>query len=105
MPVWGDLNPFRQESDAGRGRVGAVANPPDGRNRPGGMLSAMTLQNFIDGEYTDGRSGRTMDVVDPSTGAVYLRAPNPGPEDVDPACRAAATAFTTWRRTTPAERS
>jgi betaine-aldehyde dehydrogenase len=69
------------------------------------MLSGMTLQNFIDGEYRDSRSGITMDVVDPSTGAVYLQVPNSGPDDVDAACRAAATAFTTWRRTTPAERS
>src|SRR3954454_10483891 len=69
------------------------------------MLSGMTLQNFIDGRYTDALSGTTMDVVDPSTGQVYLQAPKSGPEDVDAACRAAATAFTTWRRTTPAERS
>src|SRR4051795_10652252 len=69
------------------------------------MLSGMTLQNFIDGRYTDARSGTTMDVVDPSTGQVYLQAPKSGPQDVDAACRAAATAFAGWRRTTPAERS
>jgi betaine-aldehyde dehydrogenase len=63
------------------------------------------LQNFIDGEYRDGRSDRFMDVVDPSTGTAYLRAPDSGPADVDDACAAAARAFTTWRRTTPAERS
>src|SRR5690242_13249693 len=63
------------------------------------------LQNFIGGEYRDAGSGATTDVVDPSTGTVYLQAPNSTAEDVDAACRAAATAFTTWRRTTPAERS
>jgi betaine-aldehyde dehydrogenase len=46
-----------------------------------------------------------MDVVDPATGEVYERAPRSGPQDVDAACRAAAGAFTTWRRTTPGERS
>jgi betaine-aldehyde dehydrogenase len=69
------------------------------------MLCRMMLQNFIDGAYTDSGSGKTMDVVDPSTGAVYLQAPNSGAEDVDAACRAAATAFRSWRRTTPAARS
>jgi betaine-aldehyde dehydrogenase len=63
------------------------------------------LQNFIGGEYRDAGSGSTTDVVDPSTGTVYLQAPNSTAEDVDAACRAAAIAFTTWRRTTPAERS
>jgi betaine-aldehyde dehydrogenase len=69
------------------------------------MLSGMTLQNFINGKYRPSLSGAVMEVVDPSTGQVYEQAPRSGPEDVDAACRAAAAAFASWRRTTPAERS
>ena len=63
------------------------------------------LQNFIGGQYRDSRAETSLDVVDPSTGTPYLLAPNSTAADVDAACRAAAEAFTTWKRTTPAERS
>jgi betaine-aldehyde dehydrogenase len=65
----------------------------------------MPLMNFVDGEYRPAASGVLMEVVDPATGRAYEQAPNSGPDDVDAACRAAARAFTTWRRTTPAERA
>jgi betaine-aldehyde dehydrogenase len=64
-----------------------------------------TLRNFVNGEYADAKSGRTSDVIDPSTGEVYAQAPVSGPEDVDAALRAAASAFGTWRDAVPAERS
>jgi betaine-aldehyde dehydrogenase len=63
------------------------------------------LTNFIGGEYRPAGDGRTSDVVDPSTGETYLQAPVSGPGDVEAALSAAATAFETWRDTTPAERS
>jgi betaine-aldehyde dehydrogenase len=63
------------------------------------------LQNFIDGTYRDSVAEASLDVVDPSTGTPYLLAPISAAADVDAACQAAATAFRTWRRTTPAERS
>jgi betaine-aldehyde dehydrogenase len=63
------------------------------------------LTNFIGGEYRPAGDGRTSDVVDPSTGETYLQAPVSGPGDVEAALTAAATAFETWRDTTPAERS
>ena len=63
------------------------------------------LQNFIDGAYRDSAAEGSLDVVDPSTGTPYLLAPISTAADVDAACRAAAAAFRTWRRTTPAERS
>src|ERR1700734_4393590 len=65
----------------------------------------MSLQNFVDGKYTDASDGRTSDVVDPSTGEVYTQAPISGAGDVDSALRAAANAFPGWRDATPAERS
>ncbi len=63
------------------------------------------LENFVDGSFRPATDGRTSEVVDPSTGEAYLRAPVSGKHDVDVALRAAARAFETWRYTTPAERS
>ncbi|MEP7048287.1 MAG: aldehyde dehydrogenase family protein [Ilumatobacteraceae bacterium] len=65
----------------------------------------MILQNFIDGQYRDARADGALDIVDPSTGQSYVQAPISGAADIDDACNAAARAFETWRRTTPAERS
>ncbi|HKB31776.1 MAG TPA: gamma-aminobutyraldehyde dehydrogenase [Streptosporangiaceae bacterium] len=66
---------------------------------------AEVLRNFVNGEYTDVKSGRTSDVIDPSTGEVYAQAPVSGPEDADAALHAAAAAFVAWRDAVPAERS
>jgi len=63
-----------------------------------------TFRNFVDGKAVDAVDGSTYDVIDPVTGAVYATAPLSGAEDVDRAARAAATAFETWRDTTPSER-
>jgi betaine-aldehyde dehydrogenase len=63
------------------------------------------LRNFVNGAFTGTRDGAASDVVDPSTGGAYARAPVSGGADVDAALRAAAAAFETWRDTTPAERS
>ncbi len=66
---------------------------------------ATVLRNFVNGEYVEAKSGRTSDVIDPSTGEVYAQAQVSGPEDVDAALRAAAAAFGIWRDAVPAERS
>ena len=63
-----------------------------------------TLQNFINGELVDSASGKTTDLIDPSTGEVFASAQLSNAHDVDQAYKAAATAFETWRDTTPAER-
>jgi betaine-aldehyde dehydrogenase len=65
----------------------------------------MTLQNFVGGQYVRALTTDLMDIVDPSTGEAYERAPRSGADDVGAACDAAAAAFVTWRRTTPAQRS
>ncbi|MGN6781389.1 MAG: gamma-aminobutyraldehyde dehydrogenase [Marmoricola sp.] len=62
------------------------------------------FRNVIGGELVDAASGETYDVIDPATGEVYATAPMSGRADVDRAYRAAATAFMTWRDTTPSER-
>jgi betaine-aldehyde dehydrogenase len=63
------------------------------------------LQNFINGEFVDAKSGRFSDVIDPCTGEPYLQAPVSGQQDVDAAYAAAAEAFESWGRTTPGERA
>ena len=62
------------------------------------------LKHFVGGVHVESLAGRVVDVVDPVTGRPYCTAPVAGPEDVDRALRAAATAFETWRDTTPATR-
>src|SRR3954451_23783383 len=68
------------------------------------MTDKPMLRNFVNGEHVDTAEGRTADLVDPSTGAVFATAPVSGAEDVDQAYRAAETAFETWRDSTPSDR-
>jgi betaine-aldehyde dehydrogenase len=63
------------------------------------------FKNFINGQHVDAVDGRTSAVVNPATGEQYATAALSGPDDVDQAMKAAATAFETWRETTPSERS
>ncbi|QYC39440.1 Gamma-aminobutyraldehyde dehydrogenase [Nonomuraea coxensis DSM 45129] len=63
------------------------------------------LQNFVNGEFVDAKSGRFSDIIDPCTGEAYVQAPVSGIEDVDAAYAAAAAAFDSWGRTTPGERA
>ena len=62
------------------------------------------LRNVVGGEHVDAVDGRSMDLVDPTTGEVFGSAPVSGAEDVDRAYAAASTAFETWRDTTPSDR-
>ncbi|MDT7547716.1 MAG: betaine-aldehyde dehydrogenase [Actinomycetota bacterium] len=64
----------------------------------------MSVQNFINGKPVDAASGRTTDLIDPTTGETFATAPLSGPEDVAAATRAAKDAFQQWRNTTPSER-
>jgi betaine-aldehyde dehydrogenase len=63
-----------------------------------------TVQNFIDGKSVDAADGRTTELINPSTGEAFATAPLSGPEDVDTAYRAAASAFESWRDSTPSDR-
>ncbi|MEU1889050.1 gamma-aminobutyraldehyde dehydrogenase [Micromonospora sp. WMMD987] len=67
-------------------------------------MSDQQLRNFVDGTSVDPVDGGHADLIDPCTGEVFARTPVSGAADVDAAMRAAATAFETWRDTTPAER-
>jgi betaine-aldehyde dehydrogenase len=70
-----------------------------------GTAVAERLRNFVGGVPVDPVDGRTTSVVDPSTGEAYTEAPLSGEVDVDAACRAAETAFGSWRDSTPSQRS
>ena len=61
---------------------------------------------FLDGEFHDAASGKTMDVVDPTTGGVVANVPDAGAGDVDLAVRSAHRAFrdTAWSGLRPHER-
>jgi betaine-aldehyde dehydrogenase len=67
-------------------------------------VSPRALQNLVGGAASAAADGATIDLIDPSTGEVFATSPRSGAADVDAACRAAATAFETWRDTTPGER-
>ena len=68
------------------------------------MTEKQTLRNFVNGEYVEPIDGGYSDLIDPCTGDVFASAPVSGANDVDAAMSAAATAFETWRDSTPAER-
>jgi betaine-aldehyde dehydrogenase len=68
-------------------------------------MTQARLRNFVNGRYADPCEGAYSEVIDPSTGATYANAPVSSAADVDEALRAAATAFESWRDSTPAERS
>ena len=68
------------------------------------MDRVTTHQQFIGGEWVSSASGATLDVENPANGRVIAKVAASAPEDVDRAARAAAKAFETWQKTTPAER-
>ena len=63
-----------------------------------------TLQNFINGKSAPSSSGKTQDLINPATGEVFAKAPVSNAADIDAAMSAAATAFESWRDSTPGER-
>ncbi len=66
--------------------------------------SVRNLRNFVDGSFVDAVDGSTSDLTNPSTGEVFATAPVSGAADLDAAYAAAARAFGSWGRTTPAQR-
>ena len=62
------------------------------------------LQNFINGKSVPSKSGKSSEVINPSTGKAYATAPVSNSADVDAAMNAASTAFDVWRDATPSER-
>ena len=65
----------------------------------------MRTQMWIDGSWTSGASGATLDVQDPATEEVIARVPAANAADVAHAVEAAQRAFGEWRRTPAGERA
>jgi betaine-aldehyde dehydrogenase len=63
------------------------------------------LENFIGGESVAPQSGQYVELINPATGQPFAEMPVSNAADVDTAVTAAAKAFTTWKRTTPSQRS
>jgi betaine-aldehyde dehydrogenase len=69
------------------------------------MPALRELRNYVNGEFKASQEGKTLDIVNPSTGEAYATSPLSGSADVDEAMRAARAAFEgDWRDTTPSER-
>ena len=66
---------------------------------------APTYLQFIGGEQVAAASGETLAVENPANGQVVAHVPLSAQHDVDRAVDSAATAFETWQRTTPQDRS
>ena len=62
------------------------------------------LQNFINGQSVDSKSGETTTLINPATGQPFATAPISNAADVDSAMKAASDAFVDWRDSTPSER-
>ncbi len=69
-----------------------------------GGAEVQVLRNVIGGEPVDSL-GEPEAVVNPATGEQIALARNSTPQDVETAVKAARKAFSTWSRTTPAQRS
>ena len=62
-------------------------------------------RHFIDGAFAPGRSGTSIDVIDPSSGTTIAQVAEGTVEDTDTAVAAAYAAKDAWGRLTPKERS
>ena len=66
---------------------------------------AKTYQQFIGGDFVDAADGKTAEVINPANDQVIANVPASSQRDVDRAVDAAATAFESWKNTTPQDRS
>ncbi|XP_077074249.1 2-aminomuconic semialdehyde dehydrogenase [Siphateles boraxobius] len=66
-------------------------------------MKYLVLENYIGGKFVP--CSKLMDSFDPSTGEIYCKVPDSGPEEVDAAVRAAKEAFPDWSAKSPAERA
>ncbi|HUH08648.1 MAG TPA: NAD-dependent succinate-semialdehyde dehydrogenase [Egibacteraceae bacterium] len=68
------------------------------------VVGSIAAQLLIGGKWRDARSGRTLAVEDPSTGATLAEVADAGADDALAALDAAAGAQDDWARTAPRER-
>jgi phenylacetaldehyde dehydrogenase len=79
---------------------------PDLQNQTAGFL-AKTHKLFINNEWVEPASGKTIEVINPATGKIFAKAAAAGASDVDRAVRAARAAFESgpWPAMPPVERA
>ncbi len=79
---------------------------PEIESRTAGFL-ANTHKLFINNEWVEPESGKTIDVVNPATGKVFAKAAAGGAADIDKAVQAARAAFESgpWPNLPPVERA
>jgi succinate-semialdehyde dehydrogenase/glutarate-semialdehyde dehydrogenase len=63
------------------------------------------VQLFINGQWTDSLSGRTLEVVNPATGAPIGTIPHANRDDLDLALQSARDGFEVWRKMSAFDRS
>src|SRR5687768_11365365 len=74
-------------------------------NMPENAVMSLPRELFIDGRWRPAAGGATMDVVDPSTGAVLCAVADAAPADGAAALDAAVAAQADWGNSAPRERS
>ena len=62
------------------------------------------VQMFIAGEWTDGTSGKSEDILNPATGQPIGKTPHASRADLDRALEATKAGFDVWRKTSPFDR-
>lgn len=78
-------------------------NKPLEQSHPTGLYQAQ-YGHFIGGEWVEGASGKTIDLLNPATGQRLSRIQAGNAVDAERAVQAAARAFTTWGHSTPGQR-
>ncbi|MCY9515193.1 CoA-acylating methylmalonate-semialdehyde dehydrogenase [Paenibacillus apiarius] len=63
------------------------------------MAEAITIRNYVGGEWKASTSGKTEPVYNPATGEIIAHVPLSSMEELNEAAETAAKSFTTWSRT------
>src|SRR3954464_13360656 len=66
---------------------------------------AFKIRNFIAGQFVEPAGGKYLDNIEPATGQPYSLVPDSDGRDVELAVTAAENAFSTWSKTSAADRS
>ena len=69
------------------------------------LETVKTYKQFIGGAFVDAADGRTADVINPANDQFIANVPASSGEDVNRAVEAASTAFQSWKKSTPQDRS
>src|SRR5690606_11680412 len=86
----------------GRDRLGLPATAHAGNG--GQRMAYEKLDLLIDGEFRQGSTGVTEDVLNPATEEVLGAVPHASKEDLDAALQSSAEGFRVWKAKTPLER-